>query len=168
MPKTKEKAAGVGKKRALVFLLLALTVVGVAALAGYTFYQLHNMKSALQTDADQAAAKKAVPPAPPIYMPLDPFTVSLLPEENESDRVLYIGLTLRLKDEKARATLQPFLPEIRSRLLLLFSQQTGAALATASGKIALRDNIKQVVNQPLADGQSVSVTDVLFNAFILR
>jgi len=169
MPNTTQKASAGGKKRTVVIIILALIIIVVGALAGYTFYQLHTMRSALQSGAEQSEAlKKADPPPPPIYILLDSFTVSLQPGEKEGDRVLYIGLTLRLKDEPAAATLRQFLPEVRSRLLLLFSQQTAEALATDGGKVALRDNIKQVVNQPLADGQSVTVTDVLFNAFILR
>lgn len=169
MPKTKQNAAGRGKKRALIILLLALALASVAALAGYTFYQLHSMQSALHRDADkQAQNKKEAPPAPPVYVPLDSFTVSLRPGEKEADRVLYIGLTLRLKDKQAETTLRQFLPEIRSRLLLLFSQQTGEALATEGGKVALMQQIKETLNRPLADGQRVAVADVLFNAFILR
>lgn len=167
MPKTKQKASGGGKKRTALILIMALVVAGVAALAGYTFYQLHNMKSAIQTEEGHSTAPKNEAP-PPIYMPLDTFTVSLQPEEKEGDRVLYIGLTLRLKDEKTKALLQQFLPEMRSRLLLLFSQQTAQTLATDEGKVALINSIKESVNRPLADGQRVTVTDVLFNAFILR
>lgn len=35
-------------------------------------------------------------------MPLDTFTVNLVTPDNDPDRVLYIGLTLRLPDEATR------------------------------------------------------------------
>lgn len=171
MPKQKQKASGSGSKRFFIILLIMLIIASLCGLAGYTIYQINNMKSAMQhknEDSTSALPKKAVPPSPPIYVPLETFTVSLKPGENDSDRVLYIGLTLRLKDEKAKAALQQFLPEVRSRLLLLFSQQTGDELATDNGKIELMKKIKEVVNRPLTDNHDLIVTDVLFNAFILR
>nr|VUD23698.1 flagellar basal body-associated protein FliL [Salmonella sp. NCTC 7297] len=47
---------------------------------------------------------------------------------------MYIGVTLRLKDEATRARLNEYLPEVRSRLLLLFSRQNAAELSTEAGK----------------------------------
>ena len=170
MPKTKQKASGGGSKRLLVILIIVLIIAGLCGLAGYTFYQLDSMKSALQNQGgDVAVTKKNLPPPPPpIYVPLDAFTVSLKPGENGSERVLYIGLTLRVDDETSKETLQQFLPEVRSRLLLLFSQQTGEGLATDNGKTELLKKTKEVVNRPLTEHHKLVVTDVLFNAFILR
>lgn len=169
MPKTKQKASGNGKNRSFIFLITILIILGLGALAGYTLYQIHSMKSTMQAkEKGPSSAQKSVPVAPPIYIPLDTFTVSLKPGETGSDRVLYIGLTLRLKDENAKTLLQQFMPEIRSRLLLLFSQQTGDQLATDSGKVELINKIKSVVNLPLGNQHTAIVTDVFFNAFILR
>jgi flagellar FliL protein len=87
----------------------------------------------------------------------------------DADRVLYVGITLRLKDEATRARLNDYLPEVRSRLLLLFSRQDASALATDVGKQKLVDAIKQTLATPLVNGQpKQEVTDVLYTAFILR
>ncbi len=66
--------------------------------------------------------------------------------------------------------LNDYLPEVRSRLLLLFSRQDACALATdGQGKQALVDAIKQTLATPLVNGQpKQEVTDVLYTAFILR
>lgn len=56
--------------------------------------------------------------------------------------MLYIGITLRLKDEATRSRLSEYLPEVRSRLLLLFSRQDAAVLATEEGKKNLIAEIK--------------------------
>ncbi|MDQ1213516.1 flagellar basal body-associated protein FliL [Pantoea anthophila] len=167
MPKNKNKKTGVGRKGYIV--LLMLLILGLVGFSGYMYYQIHTLKS--QSTAKQDATlppKKNHPAPPPIYIELDAFTVSLKPDEEDSDRVLYVGLTLRLKDEKSKALIVQFLPEVRSRLLLLFSQQTGADLTTDRGKVELLDKIKTVVNQPLAGQQHAIVDDVLFNAFIIR
>jgi len=169
MPKTKKKASGNGSKRSFIFLLLMLIILGLGGISGYMYYQLHKIKSQDQEKQNiTSPTEKNIASQSPIYIELDTFTVSLKPVENDSDRVLYVGLTLRLKDEKSKALIAKFLPEIRSRLLLLFSQQTGAELATDNGKLELIKKIKDVVSLPLAEQQSAKVEDVLFNAFILR
>ena len=100
-----------------------------------------------------------------MFYALDTFTVNL----GDADRVLYIGITLRLKDEATRQRLSDYLPEIRSRLLLLFSRQSADQLATDVGKQKLVDAIKETLAQPLVAGQPKQVvTDVLYTAFILR
>ncbi|CCJ87900.1 Flagellar biosynthesis protein FliL [Cronobacter dublinensis 582] len=96
---------------------------------------------------------------------LDTFTVNL----GDADRVLYVGITLRLKDEATRQRLSDYLPEVRSRLLLLFSRQDASQLATDEGKQKLVEAIKQTLSAPLVAGQPKQVvTDVLYTAFILR
>ncbi|MGT9189887.1 flagellar basal body-associated FliL family protein, partial [Salmonella enterica] len=81
----------------------------------------------------------------------------------------YIGVTLRLKDEATRARLNEYLPEVRSRLLLLFSRQNAAELSTEAGKQKLIAAIKETLAAPLVAGQPKQVvTDVLYTAFILR
>lgn len=96
---------------------------------------------------------------------MDTFTVNL----GDADRVLYIGITLRLKDEATRARLNDYLPEVRSRLLLLFSRQDATGLSTDDGKQKLVEAIKQTLAPPLVTGQpKQEVTDVLYTAFILR
>lgn len=78
-------------------------------------------------------------------------------------------MTLRLKDEATRARLNEYLPEVRSRLLLLFSRQNAAELSTQAGKQKLIAAIKETLAAPLVAGQPKQVvTDVLYTAFILR
>ncbi|WP_435927711.1 flagellar basal body-associated protein FliL [Dryocola sp. BD613] len=149
-------------------MLLLLLVVGACGVAGFTFYEMHKMKSEV-AKSDPAAKPEPVEEPAPTYIPLDTFTVSLKPDNgNDSDRVLYIGLTLRVKDEHSKELVGKFLPEVRSRLLILISQHTAEYLSTDEGKYQLINEIKAVVSQPLVGSQSASVTDVLFNAFILR
>ncbi|ECN3628703.1 TPA: flagellar basal body-associated FliL family protein, partial [Salmonella enterica] len=73
------------------------------------------------------------------------------------------------KDEATRARLNEYLPEVRSRLLLLFSRQNAAELSTEAGKQKLIAAIKETLAAPLVAGQPKQVvTDVLYTAFILR
>lgn len=169
MPRKKKNASDNRSKSSFIVLLLMLIILGMGGVSGYMFYQIHKIKSQGDVNKDTTSSTEKNIPAPsPIYIELETFTVSLKPTEGDSDRVLYVGLTLRLKDEKSKVLIGQFMPEIRSRLLLLFSQQTGAELATDNGKLELINKIKNVVNLPLTGQQSAVVNDVLFNAFIIR
>ena len=145
-------------KRAIWIPLLVLITLAACATAGYSYWRMQQQPSA------SVKAEPAPPPAP-VFFALDTFTVNL----GDADRVLYIGITLRMKDEATRSRLNEYLPEVRSRLLLLFSRQDASALATDVGKQKLVDAIKQTLATPLVNGQpKQEVTDVLYTAFILR
>lgn len=145
-------------KRAIWIPLLVLITLAACATAGYSYWRMHQQPSA------SVSAEPAPPPAP-VFFALDTFTVNL----GDADRVLYIGVTLRMKDEATRARLSEYLPEVRNRLLLLFSRQNAATLATEQGKQQLIAAIKETLATPLVVGQPKQVvTDVLYTAFILR
>lgn len=165
MSRNNKNGSGASKKSSSFIWILLLLVLVACGAAGFTYYEMHKMK----TDgvANNAQPKQEEITAP-IYIPLDTFTVSLAPNQNEDYRVLYIGLTLRVKDENSKVLVEKFLPEIRSRLLIVFSEKTADSLATHDGKHALIDEIKNVVSKPLTANNSANVTEVLFNAFILR
>lgn len=109
-------------KRSLWIPILVFITLAACASAGYSYWHSH------QVAADDKAQQRVVPS--PVFYALDTFTVNL----GDADRVLYIGITLRLKDEATRSRLSEYLPEVRSRLLLLFSRQDAAVLATEEGK----------------------------------
>ena len=145
-------------KRAIWIPLLVLITLAALATAGYSYWRMQQQPSA------SVKAEPAPPPAP-VFFALDTFTVNL----GDADRVLYIGITLRMKDEATRSRLNEYLPEVRSRLLLLFSRQNAATLATEEGKQQLIAAIKETRATPLVVGQPKQVvTDVLYTAFILR
>lgn len=154
----------VAKKRSIWVILLVLITLGACGAAGYSWWLMQQHK-----DGKSVMPAKVVPPPVPVFMPLDTFTVNLLTPDNNPDRVLYIGLTLRLPDESTRSQMSDFLPEVRSRLLMLLSRQEAGQLASEQGKQQLVAQIKDVLSPPLVKGQPKQVvSDVLFTAFILR
>lgn len=147
------------RKSSIWVILLVLIAVAASAGGGYSWWVLNKSKPAV--------AK--VVPVIPVFMPLETFTVNLVTPDNNLDRVLYIGLTLRLPDDSTRAKLNDYLPEVRSRLLLLLSRQSADSLANEEGKQRLVAEIKSVLSPPMVKGQpNQVVSDVLFTAFILR
>ncbi|MBS0846949.1 flagellar basal body-associated protein FliL [Citrobacter sp. JGM124] len=153
-----DTASKKGRLRTIWMPLLVLITLAACASAGYSYWRL-------QQEASGEQVQKPLPPAAPIFYALDTFTVNL----GDADRVLYIGVTLRLPDEATRQRLSQFLPEVRSRLLLLFSRQNANVLASEDGKLKLINAIKTTLATPLVAGNNPQVvSDVLYTAFILR
>ncbi|AXF76113.1 flagellar basal body-associated protein FliL [Erwinia tracheiphila] len=158
-----DKKAKSGKRKLLIPLILLVLVIA-GSVGGYFVWRM--MKA--PTDTAQAT-KPAEPPPAPVFFALDTFTVNLINPDNDPDRVLYVGFTLRLPDEDTRRRMNDYLPEVRSRLLLLLSRQNAATLGNDQGKQDLVNQIKTVLAPPLVPGQpQQTVNDVLFTAFILR
>ncbi|MDH0684613.1 flagellar basal body-associated protein FliL [Achromobacter animicus] len=117
------------------------------------------------TYAAQPAAPVPVPA--PIFVPIEAFTVTL--QNADTERIMHVGLTLRVSDEQTRTRLEKYMPEVRSRILMVLSSQSPTAVQTQQGKTDMITAIKQAVNRPfspLPDGQYV--TDVLFTAFVVQ
>ena len=159
---------GKSKLRSLFILVILLLAIAACAIAAYTMYEMKNMKARLLAENAEPEVEEVVEPLAPVYIPLETFTVSLKPDDEEYDRVLYIGLTLRVGNEDDKVKVEKYLPEVRSRLLMLFSGRSADELSHDNGKSQLIKDIKRVLETPLDDKSGVVVTDVLFNAFILR
>lgn len=158
-----DNAKAKGRKRSILIPVLLVVTLAACSVAGYVVWRTMN-----KTDG-HAEATKVEPPAAPVFYALDTFTVNLVNADNDPDRVLYVGFTLRLPNEETRVRMNDYLPEVRSRLLLLLSRQDSLKLASESGKQALVEQIKQSLAPPLVKGQPPQeVNDVLFTAFILR
>ncbi|MBE5251422.1 flagellar basal body-associated protein FliL [Mixta mediterraneensis] len=159
-----DTAKAKGRKRSILIPMLLIVTLAACSVAGYAVWRMMNKHK-----DDKPEVAKVEPPAAPVFFALDTFTVNLVNPDNDLDRVLYVGFTLRLPDEETRRRMNDYLPEVRSRLLLLLSRQSAAALASEQGKQALIEQIKQVLAPPLVKGQPPQVvSDVLFTAFILR
>lgn len=153
-----------GRKRPILIPVLLVITLAACSVAGYAVWRMMN-----KHEDDKPKAANVEPPATPVFFAMDTFTVNLINPDNDLDRVLYVGFTLRLPDEKTRRRINDYLPEVRSRLLLLLARQNATALATEQGKQTLIEQIKRVLAPPLVKGQPAQVvSDVLFTAFILR
>ncbi|MEA1063453.1 flagellar basal body-associated protein FliL [Apirhabdus apintestini] len=157
-----------GKGSKLILSLLILISLLACGLAGFAWYQVKTWRHEDLAKAGNAGGQKQALPVAPIFVPLDTFTVSLNNDKSDGEGVLYIGITLRLTDTQSESDLQLFMPEVRSRLLMLFAEQHSAELNTQEGKEALRQKVKDALSKPFAGQRSIAVSDVLYNAFILR
>lgn len=145
----------------IMLTIMALFTISSCFIAGYSWWLLQ----AKEQDEYQPEKRHL---ELPVFMSIEPFTVNLIDDEKR-DRVLYIDITLRLVSEETRKRLYDFMPEVRSRLLLLLSRQKADELATDTGKVRLMSEIKQILKPTLEHEESEQIiTDVLFTTFILR
>lgn len=145
-----------------VFFLL-IAIIG-CCIGGYYFW--NNSKSNAATPHNQQPINP-----PPVFLTLPALTVSLSPDEKQPgyDTVLYLGITLRLYSEKEKEIINLYMPEVRSRTLLLLSQYTASALMSDTGKAQLAEKLKTELSQPYSREQNkITIDDILFTDFILR
>jgi flagellar FliL protein len=103
----------------------------------------------------------------PIFVPITPFTVTL--QSADRERIVHVAMTLRVSDEQSRQRIEKYMPEVRSRVLMLLSAQTPESVQSPQGKVDLANALMKTVNKPfmpLPDGQYV--TDVLFTEFVVQ
>ncbi|MDM0052403.1 flagellar basal body-associated FliL family protein [Variovorax sp. J22R115] len=116
-----------------------------------------------------AATEIAKPAAPekPIFVTLEPLTVNLQSEGR--GKFLHIGMSLKVRDEPAKAQIVEFMPELRSRALLLLSNRLPESLMSTEDKSKLAEEIRTELNRPLADNlPPQGIASVSFNTFVVQ
>jgi len=129
------------KRKRGKWLYIAIAFIALCGGGGAWWY--------LERDAAPGTARPQAP-KPPVFAPLDTFTVNLQAEDG--NQFLQIGLTLRLVDDAATAALKLRMPEVRDRILLLLSAKKASDLLTLEGKRKLSAEIQAAVNAILVPG----------------
>ena len=158
--------AGASKQKLIIIILAAVLVAGGGG-GGAAWYFLHDKSG--QDDSAPSKKKKhsASKAGPPVFVPIDSFTVNLQPENGE--QYLQIAFTLQVSNAEEMEAIKLNMPKVRSRLLLLLSGKKASELNTVDGKQQLAAEIVAQVNQPFEEkGPEQDVTDVLFTAFIIQ
>lgn len=108
---------------------------------------------------------KAEPAQPPVFLPLETFTVNL----QDGEQYLQTDITLQVADQAQVDAIKLHMPRVRSRLLTLLSSKRAEELATAEDKAKLAQEILAQINQPFAaKGAPQQVSDVLFTSFMIQ
>jgi flagellar FliL protein len=144
------------KKKLLVLVVMLVILLAGGGAAAWFFFAGGN--------ADPAAAKEA-PPKPPVYLPLETFTVNL----HDGEQYLQVDLTLEATEQAELDTIKLHMPRIRSRLLTLLAHKTADELLRPEGKDQLAKEILAEINKPLdPKGKPQNVADVLFTSFVIQ
>ncbi|HSW05748.1 flagellar basal body-associated FliL family protein [Aquabacterium sp.] len=146
------KAAG---KKKLIIIIVATVLLLVLGGGGAAVFMMKK-KAAAEADSEDGAAEthavaepehKEEKRKPPIFVPLDPFTVNLA--DREAERYAQVGVTLEIEDAKVGEDLKLYLPAIRNNILMLLAHKTAGELLTREGKLKLAREIRREAMQPL-------------------
>lgn len=144
--------AGGSKKKLIIIVVGVLVLVLVAAGA---FLVLKKKPPAEGEEGEEAApsahapaaAHKVDPSHPPVFVPLDPFTVNLA--DKDVDRFAQVGVTLEVGDAKIADQVKAYMPAIRSNILMVLSHKTSAELLSREGKEKLAKEIMRESVRPM-------------------
>jgi flagellar protein FliL len=143
-----------GKRKLLV--IIAVAVLALALVVGGIAFVLLKKKADVDEEVDDGtpvaahsggSAKHDAKSAPPVFVPLDPFTVNLADKEGE--RYLQVAVTLEIEDAHFGDELRQYLPAIRNNILMVLAQKTSAELLSREGKELLARQILRESLRPM-------------------
>ena len=154
----KAEAAPNGKKKMLVMIIAGVLVLGLGGGAAYFL---------TRPAPDAKAAPKHEEAGPPQYVPVDQFTVNLVPETGE--QYLQIQFTLQVASAEQVELFKVNSAKVRSRVLLLLSGKKASEISSVEGKAQLAKELIAALNQPFVEkGAPNEVKEVLFTQFIIQ
>jgi flagellar FliL protein len=155
-------AKSTGGSSKLLWLMILLVLLSTAA-AGAAIYMVMSDRNGEENAQTQQLQRQA-----PIFVKIDPFTVNLA-DDNFGSRLLYTGISLKVGGDESREILTEHMPQVRSRLLMLFSGKQASELTSPEGKRRLSEEVIAVLSEPLTEPQpSLEIQDVLFTEFIVQ
>lgn len=159
------------KSRGGLGMVIAAVVLSVAASGGVAFFVTKQSAGADKDKAeevDQDAEEAAAPPAPAIYMALEPaFVVNL--EDPEQPRYLQAELQLMGRDPLAMESIKGQLPRIRNAILMLLGQQRPDQLVSREGKERLQAELLAEVQKVMqAETGQPAAEAAYFTSFVMQ
>jgi flagellar FliL protein len=157
-----------GKRLKPIIIGLAVFVLLAGAGGALWYFVLRDRFPAQESTEQPKSAKHEEEPAKaPIFLALDPFIVNLQP--SPIGKRMQVALSLQVGSEEQVEHIKLFMPEVRSRLLILLSGKTGADISTTEGKTVLTNEIISLVNQPFTGRKDEQhVTAVFFTSFVIQ
>jgi flagellar FliL protein len=163
-PTAGQANAAPAKSNKMLFIILgAVLLLLIAGGAGAWF-----MLSSNAQHAGGPATAKPAPTKPPVFMNLESFTVNLQSEEG-LQQFLQAGMTLQVADTAQSDMIKLYLPEVRSRLLLLLSSKKASEILTVEGKKQLAADIAAQIKDSFSDkAAKPEISDVFFTSFVVQ
>lgn len=159
-------AEGKGSSRKLLWLIVVVLIILSVGTGATAVYLALYAKPIRPTSAQQATNPE---PVNPIFVEIEPFTVNTKTTEGRS-RLLYLGMTFQLGNEKSKEVIETYMPQVRSRLLMQLSDEKVDELNSAQGKSALAERLQAVLlDPPLAEHlPKLALDQILFTEFIVQ
>ncbi|UPQ81520.1 flagellar basal body-associated protein FliL [Pseudomonas knackmussii] len=160
-------AEGKGKLKLIILIVLGL-LLAVGLSIGGTFYFMSRgdteQPSEGAEDTQAAPQRQAA-----IYEVLAPAFIVNFTNANGRQRYMQVSVALMSRDQAALDALKEHMPLLRNQLVMLFSSEEFASLATPVGQEMLRQKATASV-QALAQKEigKLAVEQVLFTNFVLQ
>ena len=156
-----EEAPPVVKKSKKKLIIMLLAVLLLAGGGGAAWYFMGHKAPAGEQHAKPEPAK------PPVFLVMEPFTVNLQSEGGE--QFLQAAFTLQVATAEQVDSLKLYMPQVRSRILLLLSSKKATEINTAEGKKKLNAEIIAIVKQPFSAGaKPQEISDVFITSFVIQ
>jgi flagellar FliL protein len=150
------------KSKLLLFIIIGVLVLGIGGFAAMKF-----MGGGTKAKNDDASAEvEEAPSKLPVFLTIDPFVVNLQPENG--DFYLQVSLTLQLPNQQTAESLKVFMPQVRSRILMLLSSKKASELISNDGKEKLRDDIIDELSEPFSGNRGLIISDVAYTSFVIQ
>lgn len=163
------------KKGLIIAIAGAALLLLAAAGGGAAWYFLHGKeqtkaegaKDGAKGEAKAGDKARAKGGKPPVFVPMDVFTVNL--QGPSRDQYLQLGLVLEVADGPASDAVKQQMPVIRSQILLLLAGKGAEELSKPDGKDRLAAEVLAKVRQPLPSSPPLSgIEAVHYSAFIVQ
>lgn len=166
------------KSKKLLIIIIAVVLVLVLVGGGAAFFLLkkggdHSADDEVAAEKE-SAKKKHGKEAIPVYIPMEAFTVNLVPETG--DQYLQVTINVEAEDAGVAEKLKIHMPKLRNRIMLILSSKKPSELAPREGKEQLAEEIKESINGIIGGGEPAKgkqaadepIKEVLFTSFIIQ
>jgi flagellar FliL protein len=143
------------KSKKMLFIIIGVVVLLVAAVGGYMYMQsseeARKIKEAEAKRPENILKKQLMERkenAPPIYIPLEEMIVNLPGRGGE--HYLQAKIVLRTNDSATEGKIKNFMPVIRDKIITVLSSRQMQELATVEGKVMMAREIALVINSIIA------------------
>ncbi|MFT5532910.1 MAG: flagellar FliL protein [Burkholderiaceae bacterium] len=158
-----DDATGGKKKSKLKLIIIAVVVLAIVGGAAGYFLLMKKAKPA----GEHVAEESHEPAKAPVFLVLDPFTVNL--QQENGDQYLQVAMTVQVADDKQSEAIKVYLPQVRSRVLMVLSSKKASEINTPEGKKQLAEDIIGQIKQPFSEhGKPQKVNDVFFTSFVIQ
>jgi flagellar FliL protein len=164
------------KSKKLLIIIIAAVLVLVLVGGGAAFFLLKKSDQGAEDEvaAEKESAKKKGKETIPVYIPMEPFTVNLVPETG--DQYLQVTINVEAEDAAVAEKLKIHMPKLRNRIMLILSSKKPSELAPREGKEQLAEEIKESINGVIGGGEAAKgkkapddpIKEVLFTSFIIQ
>ena len=155
-----EEKSGGSKKLIIIIIAVAVLLLGGGGAAVWFF---------VLAPAEPTAAVEEAPKKPkkgdPIYVSFGKdFTVNL---DGPQRRFLQVGISVLVYFDEAEDSLNDYMPQLRSNLILLFGSKGYEDIRSTEGRIELRAEVLAEIRKVLKENeQDVELESVFFTKFV--